>query len=92
MVSGLEMKTENTNATDTAIISCIEFALDPNPTEAAHASLYTASNRINGPKPEDQIAYSGKSKAKTKSGTKNPTDPNNKRVEENCFHNAPGHS
>jgi hypothetical protein len=66
MVSGLEMKTENTNATDTAIISCIEFALDPNPTEAAHASLYTASNRINGPKPEDQIAYSGKSKAQNK--------------------------
>jgi hypothetical protein len=31
-------------------------------------------------------------KPKTKSGTKNPTDPNNKRVEENCFHNAPGHS
>jgi hypothetical protein len=92
MVSGLEMKTENTNATNTAIISCNESALDPDPTEAAHASLYSASNRINGPKPEDQIAYSGKSKAKTKSATKNPTDPNNKRVEENCFHNAPGHS
>jgi hypothetical protein len=75
MVSGLEMKTENTNATDTAIISCIEFALDPDPTEAAHASLYTASNRIIGPKPEDQIDYSGKSKAKTNQEQKIPRIP-----------------
>ncbi len=42
--------------------------------------------------PKTKLLIQENQKPKTKSGTKNPTDPNNKRVEENCFHNAPGHS